>query len=191
MTCVTFSMCSPLAATSVATRMLYLPELKSWMTLFLLFWLSPEWMLVAWNRFFQRISPILSVQSFVLQNIITFFAAGSFSIFIRRSSFSFLSTPSTLCLIFLTVISSCCSISVSGFFMYLCEMLMTCAGIVAENSMVCLVFGVALKIFSTSSMNPMSSILSASSKTTNLTFDKSIVRRSMWSSILPGVAIAI
>lgn len=127
----------------------------------------------------------------MLQNIIALITSLSRSILTKRSNFCFLSTPRTFCLIFLTVISSCCSISVSGFLMYLLSILTICSGIVAENSIVCLFFGTPLSIFSTSSMNPMSSILSASSRTTNLTFERSIVLRAMWSSILPGVATAI
>ena len=42
-------------------------------------------------------------------------------------------------------------------------------GIVAENSMVCLLEGISLTILLTSWMNPMSSIRSASSSTKNLT----------------------
>ncbi len=61
------------------------------------------------------------------------------------------------------------------------------AGMVAENSMVCRVSGVFDSSFSTSGRNPRSSISSASSRTSDLTCDRSRARRFIRSMSRPGV----
>ena len=60
--------------------------------------------------------------------------------------------------------------------------------IVAEKSAVWRFSGRADRIFSRSSAKPMSSISSASSRTTISTSSKRIVPRSRWSTQRPGVA---
>ena len=62
---------------------------------------------------------------------------------------------------------------------------------VAEKSRFCLCFGKIDNIFLISWINPISSILSASSKTKNSTFDKSKQSWETKSSNLPGVAVII
>ena len=62
-----------------------------------------------------------------------------------------------------------------------------CSGMVAENSAVWALGGVAARIFSTSSMKPMRSISSASSSTTKSTLPSCRLPRSMWSMTRPGV----
>ena len=59
--------------------------------------------------------------------------------------------------------------------------------IVAEYSIICRVVGVSSRIFSMSSMNPMSSISSASSRTTIEISARDSVFRFRWSSTRPGV----
>ena len=61
------------------------------------------------------------------------------------------------------------------------------SGMVAENIIICLSLGQALKMYSMSSMNPMSSILSDSSMTTTFTPERSRYSLSMRSLTLPGV----
>ena len=61
-------------------------------------------------------------------------------------------------------------------------------GSVAEKSAVCRVVGAASKISSKSSAKPMSSISSASSRTTVCRPERSSVPRRRWSSARPGVA---
>ena len=61
-------------------------------------------------------------------------------------------------------------------------------GIVAAKSAVCRSGGVASRIASMSSANPMSSISSASSRTRTRTSSSFSVRRWRWSSARPGVA---
>ena len=58
---------------------------------------------------------------------------------------------------------------------------------VAENSRVCLVSGMCSIMKSKSSSNPMSSMRSASSRTTSLTWERSKASLSIMSLSLPGV----
>ena len=68
---------------------------------------------------------------------------------------------------------------------------MTSRLMVAENITICSFLGRLSRIFRTSLKKPMSSISSASSRTTVLTLSRRMVRRFMWSSIRPGVATTI
>jgi hypothetical protein len=76
-------------------------------------------------------------------------------------------------------------ISASG--MYLPDRRRVRSSMVADQRLACLSSGVYLRIHSMSSMNPMSSILSASSMTSDLIFPSSKVPLLMWSMSLPGV----
>lgn len=62
---------------------------------------------------------------------------------------------------------------------------------VAEKLNICLMVGILLKIYSISSLNHISNIRSASSSTTYSTFFISMIRLSMRSINLPGVAMTI
>ena len=65
------------------------------------------------------------------------------------------------------------------------------SGMVAEKSIVCLSLGNCLAMVMMSLKNPMSSILSASSRIKNDTFDRSMLPRLMWLIKRPGVATII
>ena len=64
-------------------------------------------------------------------------------------------------------------------------------GIVAENITVCLSSGVSVRIVSISSLNPISSISSASSRITILILSNLTVFLLIWSITLPGVPTII
>ncbi len=63
------------------------------------------------------------------------------------------------------------------------------SGIVAEKRMVCLSLGRAFSICRMSSLKPMSSILSASSRTKNETLERSMLPILRWEMRRPGVAM--
>ncbi len=71
--------------------------------------------------------------------------------------------------------------------MYLLAMSIILLGIVAEKRPICLGSGTESRMNSMSSMKPMSSMVSASSRTTYLTLLRSRLPRLRWSIILPGV----
>jgi hypothetical protein len=71
--------------------------------------------------------------------------------------------------------------------MYCFEMRTICSGMVAEKSRVCLPAGVSPRMVCMSSMKPMLSISSASSRTTVDTSERTRVFLRMWSSTRPGV----
>ena len=65
------------------------------------------------------------------------------------------------------------------------------AGMVAEKNIVCLSSGIPAKIVRISSINPISTISSPSSRTRIWTWDRSMVPLFIWSIRRPGVATII
>ena len=78
-----------------------------------------------------------------------------------------------------------------GLFMYVFEILTISCGMVAEKSRVCFSFGVVSRIPSSSSLKPMVSISSASSRTKKRILLTSSFLRLIKSSDLPGVPTTI
>ncbi len=79
----------------------------------------------------------------------------------------------------------------TGLLMYFFAILDTSLGMVAENSQVLFSDGVVPRIASRSSLNPMLSISSASSRITYATFSSFTIFLLIRSSNLPGVATMI
>ena len=177
----------PLAATSVAIRMLHLPFLKLFMTCVrCICFISPCRPTAAKPRFC-RASVSSSTIFLVLQNTIEetgFFDASSRC---RASVFLPIGTLMAYCAMASTVRCGLWICTIWGSFWYCLVMARIAGGIVAENKTVWRSSGVWARTDSISSRNPMFSISSASSNTIVRRCSSLRVRRRRWSKTLPGV----
>ena len=183
-------MSKPLAATSVAIKILLIPFLKPLITLSLLLCLKSPWIASAeCPSSFNRLT-ILSAFLLVLTNtkIDPFLASNWFT----NSSYLFsLNTSKVSCFIFAIGTEVEPAEILSGWFKYLSDIFKILPGKVAENNKVWCSLGIKFKTISIWGVNPISSILSVSSKTkyfVALRFKLFLLR---WSLILPGVPTII
>ena len=184
-------MSNPLAATSVATKMSRRPSLNFFKIFMRRCCVKSPWIPAALYPLASNPLESSSTRRFVRPKTIVNSGACTSRIRVMISNFSYSraltkywstkSVVSSFALI-LTTCGSCMNFSPIERIAF---------GIVAEKSSVCLSSGTFLIIDSMSSKKPMSSISSASSKTSVLTCDKSTVLRLMWSSSLPGVPTKI
>lgn len=181
------SMSSPLEATSLAMSTSISPSANARRVFSLLFCSRSPWILPTEYPSRWSLRNRLSTLCFVRQKTIIFGKPSS----MMRTSSSLLESRTVLtkyCAVASTVWSSRETRISLQFSMFLDENLRTSPLMVAENIIVCLLRGTLDKIRFTVGAKPMSSITSASSRTTISTSDSTTASLSRRSLSLPGVA---
>mmetsp|Transcript_15210 Transcript_15210/g.45023 ORF Transcript_15210/g.45023 Transcript_15210/m.45023 type:complete len:206 (+) Transcript_15210:766-1383(+) len=190
-------MSMPRAATSVATRTRKWPFLKLLRVTSRWRWERSPWRTPAWRAPLKALAAKSSASRLVVVKTMAFRLRSSPSSTVITSSRSDARTselPGTCMALCVTVVAVRCwslptTSKFNGLVMYCRLMSRIQGGVVAENNKVwAFSMGTKLRTRSMSLAKPMSSISSASSKTTWRTSARFSVPRSRWSMMRPGVA---